>query len=385
MLFEVDVPFTSWARLTPGRKWIYAQTRRGFEFVDTKDGTSAGTILFDQDWRKFDGEFFGRSTIDVDSDGRRALLVVPNRGNSVQIIPVDLEKGSLGTITRYAYRPADLVGNMGLGNLASWASDRYIRFESGHIFDALTGEMAFHYSVKWKRPSCVGYLPNRKAWHTIDDGNREDFAALRARFPTPAKSYLVSTQLPAPAEIAASGDFGKYPWPIGTPLRVEAGGPGDVVHQTEVVELVAEAFAKRGFPIDPTAKARVSVTTGPIAKDTVYANATDGDVKSAAKWNPNLKNNDGSKAYFKVEKGLVGDLFVETFDADGKRSSLTLHCHGEVVGYNAKRLLDKLSGQLQSQLESGELDKPRYDPANRARLIGQNIPVKLEGIAKPPG
>ena len=361
LVYEASIQFKTAPELTPGRKWIYGRTANGYEFYDTLEGKPAGSIQMNGLWRtsKF-SEFNIDSRLVIDSDGRRALLVAPI-STFVDLIAVDLDSGKVKEHVTFE----DIARHDTIGLRASWASDTLVVFDSGYVLDFSTKALAMNYSLGRRTPlKYSGYLPNRRTW--LLESNKR----------------LVSAVLPDPADVAASGDFGNYPWPIGTPLRVEANGPGDVAFQTGVVELVAKALAERGFPIDPNAKARVSITTGPISKGDVRGSATDAEVKREERWNSN-KNNDGTKIYYKLVKGLKGDLNVETFDLNGKQSSIAFQCHAEVVGYNAKLLLNTLSGNLKTKLDSGELDKPRYDPSNRSRLIGRDIPIKIEGANTP--
>ena len=358
IVFETSVPFKATPQLTPGRRWIYGRTAGGYSFFDTEAGKPAGSIQLNGPWRNSSGSDFNvDSRLAVDGDGRRALLVAPIH-TSVQLVSIDLDKGGVTGSSRCE----DAALSSGLGMRASWASDKLVAFESGFVLDLPAKSLAMTHALGDRIPlTYSGYLPDRRAWF-VESNKR-----------------LVSAAMPDAADIAASDGYGLYPWPVGTPLRVEAGGPGDVAHHTELVELAAKALAKRGFPIDPNAKARLLITTGPITKGSVYPDATAAEIKSATRWNPSLRNTDGDKTYYKVEKGLLGSLVVETFGSDGKKLPLTLQCRAEVVGYNAQRLLAIFAGELESQLDSGELEKPRDDPANPARRLGRDIPIKIGG------
>lgn len=363
LALDAKVQFSTAPRLTPGRKYIYGRTASGYEFFDTAEGKSAGLIRLDGPWRNSSGRDFNVEThFAIDCDGRRGLLVAPIH-TSVHLAAVDLDTGKV----KESVLCDDIVPSGMLGLRAGRAGDRLVVFDTGYIVDLSTKSLAMNYALGNRTPlKYSGYLPDRRTW-LLQSHKR-----------------LVGVPLPAPADLAAADGFGPYPWPIGTLLRVEASGPGDIAFQTDVAEIVAKAFAERGFPIDPNAKARVTVTTGPIRKDTVLVSASNAEVKRASWRDPSLKDNDGTSLYYKSEKGLTGEIVVETFDAGGEKSSLSFPCPGEVVGSNEKRLLDRLSGQLQSQLDSGALDKPRLDPADKSRRIGRDIPIKVEGPNKPP-
>lgn len=328
-------PFTDYPKLSPGRRWLVGRTAGGYEWYDAATLAKVGALAVPKRWFVAPPLPDGRAAyqpvaaLTIDLDGTRAILASSHGDDcTMRVALLDLAAGAV-TECKACRGFAD--HGPSTVPAATWCDGDagLIQFRSGHVLPWAAGQCAMSYREdgRYTFPA-AGYAPDRRYWSVLGKATPEFAAKAGSTRTPPPTSFLTAATLPFAQDLkylgaAASG----WPWPLGTPLRIESNGDGDSAHHEEVVEIVASGFAARGYPIDPSAKAGVRVTTGrvtsgPTSKDltpqeTGYIVATPGSHFVA----------------YKMVPGLLIDSKARAIDESGRLGrDLTTSLHGGVNG-----------------------------------------------------
>jgi hypothetical protein len=280
-IFSVRASFHAIPRLSPGRQWLYGLTQKSYEFYDVSNGQLAGRLKLPDGWEDYHKMPHVNENLEfaMDPTGQYGLyhaFTYPRMSNH-NVGVIDMSTGK--TIQ------AGELKNSGVGFMRAHfvaLNENTMMLQSGLVFNLRSLKPKTNYQCDRNYIDIDGYYPDKRFWRILQP--KPDLGAkLATKVKTASNLYFVASSTPTTGATDGPESDGKIPWPVGTPIRIEAAGYGGTAHLNSAAEQLASAIASRGFPIDPESKNILRVTTDDPNKVDTSVAATKQEVRNAGK------------------------------------------------------------------------------------------------------